>query len=141
MVLFDESGHCVADRSLNGVSLVLAFVRVTRPKEAFQSVFAASRHNVRVQMRHALADAIVHRDEGSVSFQRRLDCTTEKLRIPEEGSDQVLGQISQSFVVLFRNQQAMTRKNRTVVEKGQGYFIFKYEASGYLSMDNLAERA
>jgi hypothetical protein len=140
-VLFDDSIQRAAYRSLNSVSLVLAFVRVTRPKEAFQSVFAAARHNVGMQMRHTLADAVVHRDEGAVGFQRRLDRTTEKLHIPEEGPDQVRGQIGQSFVVFFRNQEAVARKNRTVIEKGQGYFVFKYEASGYSPIHDPTEEA
>src|SRR5438128_12060064 len=109
-VLFNESSQRAAYRRLNCRNLFLGLVRVTRPKETFQAVFAASRHNVRVKMRHALAHAVVHRDEGSVGFQRRLDRTTEKLHIPEEGPDQVLGQIGQSFVVFFRNQEAMARK-------------------------------
>jgi hypothetical protein len=118
-VLFDESIHRAAYRRLYRRRLFLAFVRVTRPKEAFQSVFAAARDNVSVQMGHALADAIVQGDEGAMSFQRRLNGPTEKLHIPEEGPDQVLGQIGQSFVMFFRNQEAMTRKNRTVIEKGE----------------------
>jgi hypothetical protein len=139
--LFGESIHRAAYRRLNCSSLFLALIRVTRPKEAFQSVFAASRHNVGVKMRHALADAIVHRDEGAMGFQRRLDRTTETLHIPEVWPDQVLGQVGQRFVVCFRNQEAMAGKNWTVVEKSQGYFVFKYEASGHFSTDDLTERA
>src|SRR5216684_8067593 len=90
-------------------------------------------------MRHALADAIVHRDEGAMGFQRRLDSATETLHIPEVWPDQVLGQVGQSFVVCFRNQEAMAGKNWTVVEKSQGYFVFKYEASGHLSGSDFAK--
>src|SRR5437588_12692979 len=34
----------------------------------------------------------------------------------------------------------MARKNRTVVEKRQGYFIFKYEATGYSAVHDLTEK-
>src|SRR6267143_3533922 len=83
-VLFEEI-HRAAYRRLNCSSLFLGLVRVTRPKEPFQAVLAASRHNVGVEMRHALADTVVHCDEGAVGLQRRLNGATEKLHTPEEG--------------------------------------------------------
>src|SRR5882724_955348 len=141
MVLLDESSHCAAYRRLNCVSLVLAFVRVTRPEEAFQAVFTPPRHDVNVQVRHLLADAVIHRDECAVSRRRRLDRATEELRVLEKRFDQVLRQISQSFVVLFRNQQAMTKKNGTMIEKGEGHFVFEDQSSGYPTADDLAEKA
>ncbi|MDX6443452.1 MAG: hypothetical protein QOH71_526 [Blastocatellia bacterium] len=43
-----------------------------------------------VQMRHALADAIIHRDECAVGFERGLDRAVEQLRILKKRPDQVL---------------------------------------------------
>src|SRR5437660_12908129 len=83
-VLLAEKIRRIPYRRLNCSSLFVASVRIARPEEAFQPVFAASRHNVCVQMRHALADAIVHGDKGAVSFHRRFDHATKKLRILEE---------------------------------------------------------
>src|SRR5207247_9932637 len=112
-----------------------------RPEEALQAVFTPPRHNVGMQMRHALADTVIHRDEGAVSRQRRFYRATEELRVLEKRFDQVVRQISQSFVVLLRNQQAMTRKNGAMIEKGEGHFVFKTQSSGYPTADDLAEKA
>jgi len=46
---------------------------------------------MRVQMRHALADAIVHRDERAVGLHADSTAATKKLHILKEGPNQVLG--------------------------------------------------
>lgn len=84
MFLVNQGFQSVANGRLNCISLLVALVWLTRPKEAFQPVFAASRHNMNVKMRHALTDAIVHCDECAVGFHCRLDCAGEKLNVPEE---------------------------------------------------------
>ena len=132
--------HRAANSRLNCISLFLALVGRAGPKEAFQAVFAASRHNVDMQMRHALADAIVNRYKRPVRIHRRLDGEREKLGILKERRDQLLGQITQGFVVLFRNQEAMAGKNGTMIEKGQRCLIFKNQSGNHLPADDLAER-
>ncbi len=133
--------HRAANSRLNCISLLLAFVWRTGPKEAFQAVFAASRHNVDMQVRHALADAIVHRYERPVCSHRRFDGEREKLGILKERRDQFLGQISQGFVVLFRNQKAMAGKNGTMIKKGPRYLVFKNQTSRDFPGGDLTKKA
>jgi len=63
-----ESCKGLGNRELNSIGSFIALVRVTRPKEAFQAVFAPPGDNVHMGVWHALADAIVHRYEGPVGF-------------------------------------------------------------------------
>jgi hypothetical protein len=98
-----QISHRSTNCFLHQLGVILALIWLPRPEEAFQPIFAAARDNVCVQMRHALADAIVHRYECSVRVHGRLDRASEKLRVSEEGPDQVLGQIGKSLVVCFRN--------------------------------------
>jgi len=94
---------------------------------------------VSVQMRHALTDAIVHRDKGAVGFERRLDRATETLDVLEIRLDQMCRQIAECLVVCFWYQETMTRENGSVVEEGQRYLVFKYQPRRHLAGDNLAE--
>ena len=44
-----------------------------RPEEAAQAIFFPPRHDVNVQVRHALAYAVVHRDKCALGFHRLFD--------------------------------------------------------------------
>lgn len=92
-----------------------------------------------VQMWHALAHAIIHRHECSVGFHGGFDGPRQKLHVFEVRPNLIGRQISQSFVVFFGDNQAMTGKNRTMVEKGDGVFVFKDNAGRQVALDNLAE--
>src|SRR5215831_12135955 len=78
-----------------------------------------------VKVRHALTDAIVHRDKAAVSLHARFDTARQKLRIPEEGPDQLGRQIDQRFIMLFWNQQTMPGKDRAMIQKGYAVVVFE----------------
>jgi hypothetical protein len=118
-VLFSQYLNRIANGLLHDVSFFLALVWPSRPEESLEAIFPPARHDVRVQMRHALTNAVIDRYKGAVGLERSLDRAGEQLHIAEERSDQVLGQVRQSFVVAFGNQQAMSRKNRAMIEKSQ----------------------
>ena len=128
----DESCQGLANGKLNRLGSFIVRVRITRPKEAFQPVFATPGHNVHVKMRHALADAIVHRHKRPVGFHRRFDGAREELGSFEKRPDQIFGQIGQSFVVDFRNQQTVPGKDGPMIEKGERDFVFEYQARAQL---------
>jgi hypothetical protein len=44
------------------------FVRLARPEEPFEAVFAAAWHDMDMQMGDTLADAIVDGDEGAMGL-------------------------------------------------------------------------
>ncbi len=94
-----------------------------------------------VQMRHALTNPIVDCHEGSLGRQGRFNCARKKLSILEKGSDQMVGQIGQSFIVCFWNQEAMARENGPMIEKGQRDLIFKNQAGNHFAADDLAKGA
>src|SRR5882672_9607954 len=54
------------------LALAIRFVLGPRPEEAAQPVALAPGHDVHVQVRHALRDLRVHRDEAAVGPERRL---------------------------------------------------------------------
>ena len=87
--ILDQCGHGPANGKLNRLGSCIVRVRITRPKEAFQPVLSPPRHNVHVKVRHALADAIVHRYEGPVGFHCGFDRAGEKLGSLEKRSDQI----------------------------------------------------
>lgn len=71
-----------------------------------------------VKMWHALADAIIHRHQSSVSFHGAFNCARQELHVCEVGLNLLWRQISQGFAVILGDNQAMTGKNRTMIEKG-----------------------
>ena len=43
--------------------------------------------------------------------------------------------------MVFRNQQAVTGKHWTVIEKSHGHFVFEYDVRFYFTINYLAEEA
>ena len=93
-----------------------------------------------VQVRDTLAHAIIHPDECAVRLHSRFDCARQKLNVTKDWFNQVHGQIDQSFIMLFGYEQAMTRKDGTMIEKSQAVVIFKDDASGEFAAHDLAEQ-
>lgn len=78
-----------------------------------------------VKMRHALADSVIHRHEGSVRFQGGLNRARQELGILKKWADQIGRKIAQGLMMISGNQQAMSGKNRPVVEESKGDFVCK----------------
>ena len=93
-----------------------------------------------VQVRHTLAHAIIHRDERAVRLHSHLDRARQKLNVTKHRFNQGRGQIDQSFIMLFGDKQAMTREDRTMIEKGQAVVVFKDDASGEFTTSDFAEQ-
>ena len=126
---------------LHQTDFLFALVWLSRPEEALQAVLAPARDNMNVKMRHALADTIVDSHKCSVRLQSRFNRAREKLSVPEERRNQIIREIGESFVVMFRNQQAVAGKHWTVIEKSQRHVIFKYDVRFNLMAGDLAEGA
>lgn len=93
-------------------------VRLARPEETTETIFPAPRHDVHVEMRHALADAVVDGHEGTVGCKRGLDSTSQELGGGKERLYERGGEIRKGFDVVFRNEQGMARKDGPMVEEG-----------------------
>ena len=65
-----------------------SFVRLPRPEEAAQAILLAPRHDVDVQVRNALADAVVDGHESAVRHQRQFHRARQQLGIREIGLNQ-----------------------------------------------------
>jgi hypothetical protein len=78
-----------------------------------------------MEMRNALADSVIHRDEGPVRFQSSFDRARQKLGIPKKRADQIGRKIAQGLIMKSRNQEAMSRENRPVVEESDGNLVSK----------------
>ena len=94
-----------------------------------------------VQVRNTLAHAIIHRYERSVRLHSHLDRARQKLNVTKNRFNQVRGQIDQSLIMLLGDEQAMTRKDRTMIEKSQAVIVFKDKASGEFATREFAEQA
>ena len=134
---FNRRSNCL----LNSVSFFITLVRITRPEETSEAILSPSRHDMHVQVRHTLAHAIIHRDERSVRLHSHLDRARQKLNVTKNRFNQGRGQIDQSFIMLFGDKQAMTRKDRPMIEKCQAVVVFKDDASGEFATRNFAEQA
>lgn len=78
-----------------------------------------------VEVRDALADAIVDGDEASFRFHATLDGSSEQLNVRKQRLDQRSGQIAQSFEMAFGNQERMPGEYGTMIQKCERVFIFE----------------
>ena len=99
-----------ARRDLRHVGLVA--VAKARPEEPPQSVLAIARHHVHVEMRHALAHPVVHRDERARRAQAALDGPAEALHLGEERLEQLTREIDQRLVVLAGDDEGVADRRR-----------------------------
>ena len=69
----DESPQSRANFPRCFAQMLLAVVPAPRPEETFQSIALAARHDVDMQVRHALAHTVVDRDERAFGAERGFD--------------------------------------------------------------------
>lgn len=120
---------------------LLIFIRLARPKEAFQPIFSMTGHQVNVQVRDALADSVVDGDKGALCLQAAFDRTLDPLGVLEEGSNQCCRQIRQGLHMDFRDEQAMAGKERARIEKRQRGVVLKDDGAGPFTPDDLTKTA
>jgi len=139
--VLSKTGDRFVQRLLHGEPRLRIGVSSTGPEEAFQTVFGPARNDVNMQVRHALADAIVDGDERPRGVQTLLHGGAEQLRAPKQRRNEFRGKIRQRFNVPPRDQQAVAWKERAVIEKGQRLLIFKHDIRLRRSGSDLAEQA
>jgi hypothetical protein len=88
---------------LHGSDRRLIFVGLARPEEALEAIFAPTWHNMDVQVRDTLADAVVDGDEGTMGLQAMLDRSRQELGVGHQGCEQSRWQVEQRTVVSFGN--------------------------------------
>ena len=111
------------------------------PEEAAQAVLAFAWDDVDVEVRDALADDVVDGDEGAVCLHCCLHFAGEHLSVGEKRADQGGGEIGQSGVMRFRNQQDVAGEKRADVEEGDGDFVFENNFGFHFARNDFAEKA
>src|SRR5262245_14139406 len=96
------------------------------PKEAFQSIFLASRDYMDMKMGDALTDTVVDGDEGTFCPESLFDGTSQQLYVPEQWCDKFCRQVTECGDVWLGNEETMSWKDRTMVQKRQRDFILKH---------------
>ena len=91
--------------------------RLARPEKASETVLLAARDDMHVQVRHALAHAIVNGDEGAFGPHAPLDGARQQLDILEKWADQVGREILQCLIVRFRDEQRVAGEHVPIVQK------------------------
>lgn len=104
----------VGDSFTKGVSnaqeVICIPIRLPRPEKALQPILHAPGDDVNVQMRDALTDPIVDRDERSFGPEPFLNSSCQQLSVSEKHADQALGKIIQCGVMFPGHQQTMPGK-------------------------------
>src|SRR5260370_6700040 len=94
-----------------------------------------------MQVRNALADAVIDCDKSSVGSKSGLECLTERLRSREERPDFVRGEVSKGFTVRARHKKDVSREKRAGVEKCDARLVRKHDVSGHVPGNYRAEGA
>src|SRR5437762_8935636 len=96
-----------SELSRDGLGLIRGGVLRAGPEEAAQAVLAIPRHDMDVEVGHALADAVVDRDERTGGAERGLHRAREPLRLSEQRSDELRRQVDQRLVVHLGHEQGV----------------------------------
>jgi hypothetical protein len=79
-----------------------------------------------MEVRNTLADFVVDGHKSSFSFHAGFHGECEKPGVGEKGLDPVVRQIRERLVMIFGYQEAVSRKERAVIEKSQAKIVFKH---------------
>jgi hypothetical protein len=94
-----------------------------RPEKSAQAVAPGSRHNVKMQMRHALTDDVICRYERALAAQGRWHNSTDQLDAKKERPDGRGRQVRKGYDVLAGSHQDMTLEHRPAIQEGDDLFV------------------
>jgi hypothetical protein len=106
-----------------------------------QSVLEIARYHVQVQMRHRLADHVVHEDHRPSRAEPVLNAPLQPLRGHQELAGELGRQIGQQPHVILGHQQRMPAEQRPVIEEREQAAGLQNPDGGRLPPDDGAERA
>jgi hypothetical protein len=95
--------------------VLLVTVLLSGPEETAKPVLPASRDHVCVQVRDALADLVVDREEGAVRFHRLLDRARKQLQHTEVRREQIPREVGDGFDVLPGCNECVAVEDGTVI--------------------------
>src|SRR3954462_6421664 len=103
------------DPTCHLLGLLVVGVLRPRPEEPAQPVLAPPRHDVDVQVGHALGDDVVDRVEDALGLHRVAHGDRDPLRGERQGAQQLVVGVPQRLDVRARHQQRVAREERPVV--------------------------
>lgn len=93
-----------------------------------------------VEVRDALAHAIIGRDERSLRVHRQLDCGGKRARIREQRLKHRIRQVGNCLEMSFGNHETMPGEQRPMIQKRNRVLIFK-NSQAVIILHNFAEDA
>jgi hypothetical protein len=121
--------------------VIVVTVRVARPGKvaAEEAIVVATRHDVDVEVRHALTDHIVNRHERAVATGSVRHGASQTLREGEEWAQLGDGQIEKGPNMLPGHEQNVAGQERPSIEEGDACWIVENDLGGRIAADDGAE--
>jgi hypothetical protein len=131
------------DRRRHLLKVIVVTVRVARPGKiaAEETILMATRHDMDMEVRHALADHIVDRHERTVATGGLRHGAGQASREGEEGTHFGHGQIGKGRDVLPRHEQNVAGQERASIEEGDARWIVEDDLGRRIAADDSAEDA
>jgi hypothetical protein len=131
------------DRRRDLAHVIVVSVRVARPGKvaAEEAIVMATRHDVDMEVRHALADHVVDRHERTVVTSRLRQCACQTSREGEEGAHFGGGQIGKGGDMLSGDEQNVAGQERASIEEGDTRWIVEDDLGRRIAADDGAEDA
>ena len=119
----------------------LARVRAPHPLErlAKETVTFPARNDVDVEVRYALGDADIDRDERAVRVHPALNGQCQVLHVQEQWTNLVRRQVAEGLIVGPRDDQHVAGQDRPVIEKGNCRVVLEDVIGRYQPGDDVAE--
>src|SRR3954464_3409545 len=133
--------HRLRDPRREPFPFLVRVVLRPRPEEPAQAVALPARDDVHVQVRDALRDLVVDRDEAAVRLERLLHRAGDALHGSEDRRHEWRGERQEVVRVLARNHQDVALEDGSRVQEGADGLLLKDEGGGDLAADDGAEGA
>lgn len=117
----------------------LGVVFHTRPEKSAQPIFATSRHDVHVQMRDALTDDVVERDERAIARERGRHARSNPLHALEHRTDEIAVEIGERDHVPLRHDQDVPLEHGRTIQERQHDVVVEHGANRQRPVDRVAE--
>ena len=72
-----------------------------------QFVLFSPWHDMNMEVRHTLANAVIHADERPTSVQALFEDTRQQLDICKQGSDEILWEVDECLIMRLRHEEHM----------------------------------
>src|SRR6266545_3969302 len=132
--------QCIANSVARRAGGLFAFVFLARPKKAAQSILLAPGNDVYVQVRNALAYPIVHGHECAVGSEPAFDRTGDALHAGKDSGDLLRRHVVQRSVVALRHDEAVSGKQRMVIEEDDHFRAIVDDVRGKLAGRDAAKQ-